>query len=102
MFSRFGYQTSSFTKELLSRPTHFAVEVLSVSLMRYNASVIELRSEDTALMRSFILKCKIDRFVSIVYVFDHQLVSDYQSDLLKFEFCFESVSVGKLIVFFFF
>nr|VDD56628.1 unnamed protein product [Brassica oleracea] len=56
MFSRFGYQTSSFTKELLSRPTHFAVEVLSVSLMRYNASVIELRSEDTALMRSFILK----------------------------------------------
>ncbi|WZZ68378.1 hypothetical protein YC2023_079748 [Brassica napus] len=32
--------------------------------------------------------------------FDHQLVSDYQSDLLRFEFRFESVSVGKLIVFF--
>ncbi|CAN6976403.1 unnamed protein product [Brassica oleracea var. botrytis] len=58
MFSRFGYQTSSFTKELLSRPTHFAVEALSVSLMRYNASVIELGSEDTALYAIFYLKVK--------------------------------------------
>ena len=46
----------------------------------------------------FLLKSEIDRFFSIVYVSDYQLVSNYQSDLLIFEFRFEFVSVGKLIV----